>query len=149
MPLCASTEAVQAKGIERMQEARLSQVFGMAPMEGLADVPAHAQGVLENALQRYLAMNCVTQGVIPLKQVLRDRTNFIHLYDANGDSPRLDDRIQVEFMHGVSGLPKAWCAYWTYMAWLNTLAAEAADGDLEDLVMEGYERALDITESIG
>lgn len=117
------------------------------PTAGLVAPPAQAVDTLDDALQRYLAMNCATCGIVPFGQVLRDRTNFIHLYDpAYLGQPRTDVRKQLEFMHAVTGLPKDWCAYWIYMDWLMVIAGKASDDEVEGLVMESYENALAITE---
>lgn len=132
-----------------MHQMKRQRVYDIAPMEGLVVPPLHASGVLENALLRYLAMNCVMSGVIPLKQVLKDRTEHFDLYTAGTDGEaELHDANQVEFMHRVSGLPRSWCAYWTYMDWLSTVAEGHIEGDIETLVQDGYESALELTEEL-
>jgi len=117
------------------------------PMDGLVAPPEQAVPALDNALQRYLAMNCVTHGVIPHGQVLRDRTAHYHLYERyDAGRSKFDVAKQLEFMHAVSGLPRDWCAYWIYMDWLTVIADEASDAELDQLVLEGYMIALSITE---
>jgi len=118
-----------------------------APMEGIADVPARATMALEYALQRYLAIHQVTSGVIPLKQVLKDRTEYIHLYTPgeNGQAI-LQDSKQIEFMHLVTGHPRAWCAAWLY----RDQIARIADGEFEGedpwaAVEEAYNSAVFFT----
>lgn len=124
--------------------------FGNIPTEGLVAPPDQAIPTLDDALQRYLAMNCVTHGVVPLGRVLRDRTAYYHLYErCDGNHPKADVGKQLEFMHAVSGLPKSWCAYWIYMDWLKVIAGKASDSEVERLVYEGYEIALSITEGEG
>lgn len=129
-----------------MQELKHEEFYETVPMEGLVVPPPHASGVLENALQRYLAVHLVTDGVIPFKQVLRDRTNFIEFYkiDRSGRAI-IDERNQVEFMHAVSGLPRTWCAYWTYMDYLGRIVEGTLQGDTDELVEAGYRSALEIT----
>jgi hypothetical protein len=130
-----------------MPDSKRSEVSEWAPTEGLDIAPAAARPTLEHALQRYLAMNCVTTGVIPAAQSIRDRTRHYDLYTPDGEEHVLiDDRNQVEFMHRVTRLPRSWCAWWTYQDFLRQVASGAVEGDPEALVEEAYESALDITE---
>lgn len=130
-----------------MLEQKRRTVSEWAPTEGLEAAPTAARATLEHALQRYLAMNCVTKGVIPPAQAIKDRTEHLDLFTPDGEGHvLLDDRNQVEFMHRVTRLPRAWCAWWTYQDFLRQVASGAVEGDPEQLVDEAYESALDITE---
>jgi hypothetical protein len=130
-----------------MPDRMRQTVSEWAPTEGLDAAPQAAVATLEYALQRYLAMNCVTKGVIPAGVAIRDRTEHLDLFTPGDDGyALLDDRNQVEFMHRVSRLPRAWCAWWTYRDFLRQVAEGAVEGCPVAAVDEAYESALDITE---
>lgn len=118
------------------------------PIEGLADVPSYAHGALGFANQRFLAIHQFSN-LIPFKQVLRDRSNHVDLYDPFAKENReIDDRNLVEFMSRVTGHNKEICASWIYFDYVRSIEEGNVNLDVtaNELVMEAYENALALTE---
>ena len=135
------------------RQAFLRESIANAPRAGIPAIPEALRHELEDAQLRHLCASwIVDEDMFPLSVVEGDRRALGHLISSKGPgSLHVDVSEQIEFMHAVSGLPRALCAAWCYQDFLNMVRQDLigvgnGQSDLIELIAQEHAIALSFVE---